>query len=52
MPRTGRYFQTYLTRTDDRGLNKMMHYMPIYDREMAAWASKPVIMCDWIFRAD
>lgn len=36
------FFKDYLRRTDDRAVTKWLHYLPIYERELARFREKPV----------
>jgi hypothetical protein len=39
---TGHYFRHFLSRTDEKMLFKMDHYLDIYDRELAPWMGERV----------
>jgi Methyltransferase domain len=41
MPDPG-YFRSFLSRTDDRTLYKMDHYLDIYDRQLGGWQGRDV----------
>jgi hypothetical protein len=42
MSGTGQYFRHFLSRTDEKLLVKMDHYMDVYDRELGPWLGRKV----------
>ena len=45
------FFKEYLRQTDDRAVTKWLHYLPIYERELARYREKPITFLEiGIFR--